>query len=853
MWRTNRVAARRRSIVTLFGVAWAACGVATPTLAAEDLAVELSAAHAALTQAQAQEKAAYDARYSLDMAKAATEAIVTAQLETNGRAESLLLETQEMLRQAAEEAKTVGDELVREADAAKKKALEDEAAKLTTEQAELQQLIAARSARILSYQQQLENDRAVAARAAASYFDSERRFEEAVLGTWGATRRVHAAEATIARSVAEAAAAERAAAEQTLAAAVAAAKTAATAAAEQTDPQLKQIAQEAAAQAAGHQQAAEKLLAERTAAANAANGKAGAAETTLRHTEAAAAWDAHDRAGIELLRAEQRLREKVAAAQQLAERSTAEQDPAKKQQLQPEVAKAEAEKVAAERVVAQQKAALSASGHRVYTLRVAALGGLPPLAPDAWDFAKARHLLLRAGFGGTPQQVQQLCDLGLYRAVDHLVNFHQHPFVGVPFDAVVPPAGDPLEARLRIPGAQARAAAARPRSAAYNAQHGRLADWWLKRMVESPRPLQEKLALFWHGHFATQISVVQSSYAVYQHNQLLREHGAGSFSALLYGIAHDPAMIRYLDNNSNVKGHANENLAREIMELFSMGANQGYTETDIRAAARALTGYTFDPQSGQFRFLGGNHDETAKKVFGQEGNWTGDDVVKLILEQPATSRYIARRLIEFFALSEPTPDQVESVAALLRAHNYELSPVLSNLFLSEAFYSPQAMGTQIKCPVQLAVGTLRTFGVERVADAASLHQATTAMGQQLFEPPDVKGWRYGRTWINSSRVFVRYNSVADLVRGVPLADGRRGIDMVAFVASNGCKNVDEVVDCLIRASYATPLDAEKRSKLIEQVKDLPPVDQWGAQRDTVNVKLQNLLILVTSTPEYQVN
>ncbi|RIK83723.1 MAG: hypothetical protein DCC67_05605, partial [Planctomycetota bacterium] len=251
------------------------------------------------------------------MAKAATEAIVTAQLETNGRAESLLLETQEMLRQAAEEAKTVGDELVREADAAKKKALEDEAAKLTTEQAELQQLIAARSARILSYQQQLENDRAVAARAAASYFDSERRFEEAVLGTWGATRRVHAAEATIARSVAEAAAAERAAAEQTLAAAVAAAKTAATAAAEQTDPQLKQIAQEAAAQAAGHQQAAEKLLAERTAAANAANGKAGAAETTLRHTEAAAAWDAHDRAGIELLRAEQRLREKVAAAQQL--------------------------------------------------------------------------------------------------------------------------------------------------------------------------------------------------------------------------------------------------------------------------------------------------------------------------------------------------------------------------------------------------------------------------------------------------------------------------------------------------------------------------------------------------------
>ena len=163
------------------------------------------------------------------------------------------------------------------------------------------------------------------------------------------------------------------------------------------------------------------------------------------------------------------------------------------------------------------------------------------------------------------------------------------------------------------------------------------------------------------------------------------------------------------------------------------------------------------------------------------------------------------------------------------------------------------MGTQVKCPVQLVVGTLRTLGVNRISDATTLHTATSAMGQQLLEPPDVKGWRYGQPWINSARIFVRYNSTADLVRTVPQPDGRRGIDLVAFLQNCGCQNSTDVVDYLIKTCFLTPLSMESRAKLLDVAKDLPPVPAWAQQRDAVNAKLQNLVVLMVSTPDYQVN
>jgi uncharacterized protein (DUF1800 family) len=484
-------------------------------------------------------------------------------------------------------------------------------------------------------------------------------------------------------------------------------------------------------------------------------------------------------------------------------------------------------------------------GRDLDALRAAAMGGLEPLPEDQWDYAKARHLLVRAGFGGTPQEVDRLCQMGLHAAVDYLVDFARQPAANVALEASPASPSDALAAKLRH--GWTRDTASRQPDAL---DAGRLRRIWFARMVESPRPLQEKLTLFWHGHFATQQSVVVNNYSVHRQNELYREHAAGNFGALLYGIVHDPAMIRYLDNNSNVKGHANENLAREIMELFSMGAYQGYDEKDVREAARALTGYTFDNRSGQFRFLQANHDPEEKTIFGNKGAWSGDDLARLILEQPATSRFIAGKLFEFFAYQEPGAETVEKLAAVLRYQNYELAPTLKNLFTSKEFYSERAMNAQIKCPVQLVVGALRDLGVRQISDYSILDRMTQQMGQQLFEPPDVKGWRYGRTWISSDRLFMRYNAVAELVRSVP-QPGRQGMDLVSFVQQGGCQNAAQIVDYLAKTCLLVPLSDQKRDELIGYMGELPPAGEWAQRHQEFNERLQNLLILITSLPEYQ--
>ncbi|MDP7289286.1 MAG: DUF1800 domain-containing protein, partial [Phycisphaerae bacterium] len=814
---------------------------------------ELATAKVALTEAQAAERDSVSARSSLDMARAATGAIVAAAKVTVGRSDRLLKEAQDLLKQQTEVAQAAAEKAAAATDPDVKKTLQQQAAEAASEQAGLEKLVSERTIRNKAYRDQLAKDQAVANRAAAKFGATQANIDKSILVTWGSVRDVQAIEAKIDACAAEKAAGEAQAAQKTLATATAAAIACAKKCEAEKDPAKKKPLQIAADKAAAAKLVAEKTHAAKKVAAEAAAAKVAAAEKTLRQTVAIAAMDTQGWNVTELGAIQQRLRTKTATAAALAKQAAAEKDPAKKEPLQIAADKAAAEKIEAEKAVAKQQAVVEADVPLVYSLRVAAIGGMKPLSPDAWNYEKARHLLVRAGFGGTPQEVQKLHEMGLYKAVDHLVYFYRQPAADAPFDAVPPPAVDPLKAKQRIGTAKNRAFAAQPRAAAYGAQQDKLVRWWLKRMVESPRPLQEKLTLFWHGHFATQASVVKNSYATYHHNQLLRESAAGNFGTLLYGIVHDPQMIRYLDNNSNVKGHANENLAREIMELFAMGASQGYNEVDVREAARALTGYGFDAQSGQFRYIGASHDETPKSVFGRKGNWTGDDLVKLILEQPSTSRFISRKIFEFFAYEDPGEQTVEQLSAVLRENNFELAPLLKNMFLSEQFYGSRSMGRQIKSPMQLAVGTLRAMGVKQVADASMLHATTTKMGQRLFEPPDVKGWRAGRSWINSNRVFVRYNSVSQLVRTVPQPGGAKGVDIVALVEAGGCKSCEEIVDHLIMTCFATPLPAEKRAELIKFAKDVPPHDQWAKQRAAVNAKLQSLVVLMTSSPDYHLN
>jgi hypothetical protein len=503
----------------------------------------------------------------------------------------------------------------------------------------------------------------------------------------------------------------------------------------------------------------------------------------------------------------------------------------------------------ADKIISDENKTIAAGVPEIYPLRAAAMGGLKPLAPDRWDYSKARHLLVRAGFGGTPQEVQKLCSMGLYKAVDQLVEFYRQPAPGTAFDPVPPLPVDPLEAKLRVEFMTGRVAGAR--RSVERGQVGRLRHWWLQRMVESPRPLQEKLTLFWHGHFANQDSVVQNSYTMYRQNQFFREHAAGNFGALLYGIVHDPAMVRYLDNNKNVKGEPNENLAREILELFSMGLDQGYTEKDIAEAARALTGYNYDDSTGVFRFLYNKHDTTDKTIFGQTGPWTGDDLVRLILEQPEPAQFVARKMWEFFAYLDPETVTVERLAVVLRGNKYAMEPMLKNLFLSEEFYSERAMGNQIKSPVELVVGLLRDLGVKQTSNYGVLDGAIQQMGMQLLEPPDVKGWRYGRAWISSQRLFVRYNTVAELVKSVAQPDGQKGVDVVALLEKGQCEDAGMAVDYLAKACLQRPLNDEKRKELIGFLGELPSKSEWASKRGELNEKLRALVVLMLSMPEYQ--
>jgi uncharacterized protein (DUF1800 family) len=403
---------------------------------------------------------------------------------------------------------------------------------------------------------------------------------------------------------------------------------------------------------------------------------------------------------------------------------------------------------------------------------------LQPLAKKDFDYGAAQHLLNRAGFGGTPAQVQALVEMGLDDAVDYLVEFE-----GAKADA-----GDAAEFRSDIVRSEtpaeretlrrARAAGdeetilrlqrerqARERSD--REQLGLMQRWWLARMISTGRPLEEKLTLFWHGHFATGYRTIENSWHMLRQNGMLRAGCAGNFADLVRGIIRDPAMLKYLDNDENRRRSPNENLARELMELFTLGEGNGYGERDIKEGARALTGLTF--RDNDFVFNRDEHDPTPKTILGRTGNFSGDEFVSILLEQPACARFIAAKLHKYFVNDAPTPpkdagDAVERLAREFRAKRYEIRPVLRMLFRSRHFHAPANRLSVVKSPVQLMVQTIRSLGTP-VREMGALVQAGDLMGQQLFQPLSVKGWDGGRAWINTATMFVRQNIVVYLVTG----------------------------------------------------------------------------------------
>lgn len=479
----------------------------------------------------------------------------------------------------------------------------------------------------------------------------------------------------------------------------------------------------------------------------------------------------------------------------------------------------------------------------------AASAGLPPLNESEFDYEKARHLATRAGFGATTEEVGRLQAMGLRDAVSEIVEPGSQNENALAEFATQ--ARTPLVRKKLQPDEQRRLN--QQRRKADQAQLQKLRAWWLQRMIAAPNALEEKLVLFWHGHFATEYQVVRDSHALYAQNQLFRRH-AFDYAALLRGIVRDPAMLRYLDNNRNVRGRPNENLAREIMELFSMGAGN-YTEEDIREAARALTGYTFDRDSQTFRFAKSKHDDGEKTIFGNTGDWNGDQVVDMILQRPATSRFVAVKLFAFFAHDDPPQETIERMAGLIRAHDYKLAPVLSNLFMSDEFFGERAVHRQVKSPIQLVVGTYRALGV-RETDFAAAYEAARNMGQDLFQPPNVRGWPGGRDWMNTRHLFARYNGMARLINGAAKSKGARNaaMDLVGLLDEREFAGAEEVADYLIRSLLCTPLSGNKRQALIAVLDGkhtLPPSRQWAEDRANIDARLRAAVVLLVCTAEYQ--
>jgi uncharacterized protein (DUF1800 family) len=383
-------------------------------------------------------------------------------------------------------------------------------------------------------------------------------------------------------------------------------------------------------------------------------------------------------------------------------------------------------------------------------------------ADFVWTAREVEHLSNRAGFGARPLDIAAGVALGPDAFVSALLRgpvVPEEPFWaepcaerdGVkPIEALTADEKKALQAQLRTRDRQ--------QLAAYT-------HWWFERMLAGKDPLRERMTLYWHGHFTSSMQDVKSSWQMIRQNQFLRENAFGRFADLVHGIARDPAMLEYLDNNSNRSTAPNENFARELLELYTLGLGH-FTEQDVKEAARAFTGWS--GKGAEFRVNAKQHDRGAKTVFGESGRWSGDEVIEIVLRQPACAEHVAGRLIAWFEGRVPERERVVEYAAFLREHDYEVWALLNKLFLDPRFYRDEVVGMRISGPIDYLVGSARRLGA--TPPPALLEIGARALGQQLFEPPNVKGWEGGASWITTATFMQRGNLAGMLLGVVEAAD-----------------------------------------------------------------------------------
>ncbi len=415
-------------------------------------------------------------------------------------------------------------------------------------------------------------------------------------------------------------------------------------------------------------------------------------------------------------------------------------------------------------------------------------GDLSPLAASDWTYARARHLVERAGFGATPDEIARVAAMTPQQAVDWLVDYEKTDNGALaPFEesGIWDPGMDPFPpsraeaVRLAREHGEGLGEKVLPASAqrrlqpvvdkffyslmANGIETQRLGLWWANRMLTTKRPLEEKLTLFWHGHFATGENKVRDYRMMLQQNLMFRAHASGNFRDLLVGLLKDPAMLVFLDNGENIKTHPNENFGRELLELFTMGVGN-YSERDVREAARAFTGWTNDVLV--FKLNPEQHDAGVKTFLGRTGPLGGEQIIDIILAQPVTAEFVAAKLYRFFVREEIAQATKVALGRTFRDGGYQLKPLMKRILLSRDFFSEPSMATQIKSPVHLVVSSYKKLGLKELPTIPDFGRMTAGLGQALYDPPNVAGWAGGRTWITPSTLLERGN----LFRGVLFPD-----------------------------------------------------------------------------------
>ena len=407
---------------------------------------------------------------------------------------------------------------------------------------------------------------------------------------------------------------------------------------------------------------------------------------------------------------------------------------------------------------------------------------LRPIERGEWDASTVAHLVSRAGFGASQDEISRLQKRSPGTVIRRLMN--GSAFVGyddTPFDhsGIFEPGLDPFppsrpattmlaKQQGHALGVEVKASGNRPLQPVVNKffywlrasrlETDRVAYWWAREMLRTKHPLREKLALFWHGHFATNEDKVRDYRKMLKQIETLRALGLGNFRDLIIAMAQDPAMLVFLDAGVNTKDSPNENFAREIMELFTMGVGN-YSERDVQEAARAFTGWNVD--NLDFHVDLEQHDTDEKRFLGHAGRFDGVEIIDLILAEEATANFIASKLYRHFVNEDLAREDEAQLGDVLRSCDYDIGEYLAVLFMSQDFYTTENIGSRIKGPVELVVSTYRQLGLQDIPGVPDFNVVSGALGQRLLHPPTVAGWSEGRSWITPSLMFERSNFVLD--------------------------------------------------------------------------------------------